>query len=287
MPEPPPSRIEAREKLLENLEDAAEWSLANRLRKCGEKIFIICTCCGARHEVQKRCDLKWCPTCQPLLARRTVERYAPVMSQIQWPLFVTLTTQNYANATDSREVRRAFTKLRRHRWWKRAVQGGVAQLEVSNRGKGWHPHIHALCDCRWLSVTVPSPRANATAEQFRAIARRACSEVAASFSDCLGGRRSSVKVRRVWRRDGGDISGAMREVLKYSVSPDTLNRPTKEVVECIHALDRTRNLVSWGTLYRRPELKRVKHPLACKCGSIGSFITENEVDHIARSSRRR
>lgn len=286
MPPTSPDRRALRERLLAELEDEGADDLAARLRKCGEEIGINCTACGAHHTVQKRCDLKWCPTCQPLLARRTVERFAPIMPRIQWPLFVTLTTRNYATADGAREVRRAFTRLRRHRWWKRAVAGGVAQVEVSNRGKGWHPHVHALCDCRWLSITVPSPRIGATTQQWKEAARRACEEVAAAWSDALGGRRASVKVRRVWRRDGGDITGAMKEVLKYSVSPDTLDRPVAEIIQCIRALDRTRNLVSWGNLYRRPELTRKKAPLACKCGAIGTFITDSAVDAIARCARR-
>jgi hypothetical protein len=205
-------------------------------------------------------------------------RYEPVMAAIQWPLFVTFTTRNYATADGARDVRRAFTKLRRHRWWKHAVRGGVAQIEVSNTGKGWHPHVHALLDCRWLSVTVPTPKAGATSDTWKRIATAACREVAEAFSDCLGGRKSSVKVRRVWRNDAGDITGAMKEVLKYSVSADSLaDRPIDEIVECIDALDRMRNLVSWGTLYRRPELKRKKHPLACECGKIGCFVPERMV----------
>jgi hypothetical protein len=207
------------------------------------------------------------------------------MSAIQWPLFVTFTCRNYADADGARDVRRAFTALRRHRWWKRAVRGGVAQVEVSNRGKGWHPHVHALCDCRWLAITVHTPRIGATTQQWKTAARAACAEVAAVWSDCVG-RRGSVKVRRVWRRDNGDISAAMREVLKYSVSPDTMDRPIAEIIECIRAMDRMRNLVSWGTLYRRPELKRVKAPLACACGAIGSFITDAAVDFICRQHRR-
>jgi hypothetical protein len=263
-----------RDHLAERLFDAEEFRLWNRIHKCGEKLWIVCTCCGRAHEVETRCDLKWCPSCQPLLARRTVTRYEPVLSHVQWPLFVTFTTRNYADAKSAREVRQAFTRLRRHRWWKRCVRGGVAQVEVSNRGKGWHPHIHALVDCRWLSVTVPEPKARIAPDRWKAVARAACSEVAAAWSDCLGGRKASVKVRRVWSRDGGDIVPAMKEVLKYSVSPDTLDRSIEEIAECIHALDRMRNLVSWGTLYRRPELKREKHPLACECGAIGAFMPE-------------
>jgi len=208
------------------------------------------------------------------------------MSQIQWPLFVTFTTQNYADATGAREVRRAFTRLRRHRWWKRCVVGGVAQVEVSNRGRGWHPHIHALVDCRWLAITTPQPARDTTSADWRKIATRACGEVRDAWSDALGGRRSSVKVRRVWRRDDGDITAAMREVLKYSVSPDTMDRPIREIIECIRALDRTRNLVSWGSLYRRPELRRVKRPLACECGAIGSYIPDRSVDAIMGAARR-
>lgn len=269
------NRKALRDELTERLFDAQEFRLWARIQKCGEKLWIVCTNCGRAHEVEVRCDLKWCPACQPLLARRTVERYEPVLSQIRWPLFVTFTTRNYATADSARHVRRAFTRLRRHRWWKRAVKGGVAQVEVSNTGKGWHPHIHALLDSRWLAVSIPEPGPGVVGDRFKVAARRACVEVADCWTDCLGGRRGSVKVRRVWSADNGSMVPAMKEVLKYSVSPDTLKeRPITEIAECIHALDRTRNLVSWGSLYRRPELKRKATPLACECGAQGCFTPE-------------
>jgi hypothetical protein len=273
----PGDRKEAREELKERLFDAEAFRQWNRIRRCGEVLWIVCTSCGRAHEVETRCDLKWCPSCQPVLARRTVERYAPVMPSIRWPLFVTFTCRNYADADGARHVRQAFTRLRRHRWFKDAVRGGVAQIEMSNRGKGWHPHVHALMDCRWFSITVPEPHgANARTELFKRAARAACNEIGEAWTDTLG-RKGSVKVRRVWKADDGDITKAMREVLKYSVSPDTLDRSTEEIIECIEAMDRMRNLVSWGSLYRRPELKRVKHPLACECGAIGSFTPEKFV----------
>lgn len=263
-----------RNQLAERLFAAGAFHHASRLGKCGEQLPLLCTSCGRTHLVERRCDLKWCPACQPVLARRTIERYQPVMSLIQWPLFVTFTARNYANAEGAREVRRAFTKLRRHRWWKKCVRGGVAQVELVNTGKGWHPHVHALIDCRWLAITVAPPRIRAGAQKFREIARTACGEVAAAWSDALG-RRGSVKVRRVWVRDGGNITDAMREVLKYSVTSETLERADSEVIAAIDALDRMRQLVSWGTLYRRPELKRPKRPLACECGAIGEYVPES------------
>lgn len=269
----------------DRLQDAGAARHAKRIGVCGEEIPIVCTACGRTHTVRRRCDLKWCPACQPLLARRTIDRFKPVMKLIRWPLFITLTCRNYANADGARNVRRAFTKLRRHRWWRRAVRGGVAQVELVNTGKGWHPHVHALCDCRWLSITVAPPAPRASQQRVKEIARAACAEVAAAWSDCLG-RRGSVKVRRVWVRDGGDISDAMKEVLKYSVTADTLERPDRDLIDAIDALDRMRQLVSWGSLYRRPELKREKRPLACECGAIGEFVPESVIRSIIRGSRR-
>jgi hypothetical protein len=198
----------------------------------------------------------------------------PAVSLVKWPLFVTFTAKNYPDAKSVRDVRRAFTALRRHRWWKQKVAGGVAHLEITNRGKGWHPHVHALLDCRWLSVTQPPPRIGQSAKDCGSIA---CREVADVWSDCLK-RKGSVKVRRVWARDDGSLEPALREVLKYSVKPDELTQMRgSQIVDVIDAIDRTRLLVTWGTLYRRPELKREKRPLACECGQIGYFVPEKFV----------
>lgn len=269
-------RRDERQKLLERLESEHEFELATRLRKCGQRLRLQCGECGTTREAETRCDIKWCPSCAPALSTRTLERYRGLCDSARWPLFVTLTIKNYESddANFLRPLRRAFGKLRRLRWWKRAVVGGVASIEITNTGKGWHPHIHALLDCRWLAVTVPEPQhvtADARAARFRAAAK----EVSEQWNLCTG-RKAGLKVRRIWKRDGGDPTEAAREVLKYSVKGSDLVGCAERIGPVLRMMEGTRLVTSWGSFFGHPANKRKrKEPCACgSCGETGTFVPE-------------
>lgn len=256
--------------------------LAARLDKCGQPLGMTCTACGHQKSIFTRCDLKWCPSCAPLLAHDKVTRYAPICAEFVSPLFVTLTVKNYSDRVGVRELRRAFTALRRQRWFKKCCLGGVASFEVTNTGKGWHPHIHALVDCRWLSITVNRPPPGSSNDAFRAAARRALNEVADVWSLAVG-RKGSLKVRAVFKRDDGDPTAAMREVIKYSVKPSDLIEADEPDV-LIRELSLSRNLVSWGSAYRHPTLRKPA-AVATKCECCNAERTFLPDDVIARICR--
>lgn len=261
--------VELREKLIKRLDREKRPDLASRLSKCGHPLTLRCAGCTAGRDVFTRCDLKWCPSCQRAIAARTAQRYAKIAEECQWPLFVTFTCEH--NCEDDvellRDVRRAHTKLRRLRWWKKAVVGGVISFEVTNKGaNGWHPHGHALIDCRWLAVNETTPARHATKDVWKRKATRACAEVAEQWSLCLR-RTGSVKVRRVYIGDDGSIGAAVHEVLKYSVKGSELVDVEEPIGGLIDVLDRTRLVCSWGSFFRHAAVKRErKAPAMCKCG---------------------
>jgi hypothetical protein len=207
-----------------------------------------------------------------------VKKYGPVVDTFTAPLFVTFTTQNFSahskKTTGLRETRRAFTRLRAQRWWKRTVRGGVASLEMTRRRKGWHPHVHALLDCTWLAITTPSPRPGLTKDQFKRLARIAAEELAAQWTLSLGGRPGSVKIRRVRVRENQTIADCLREVMKYSVTSESLDNITGKLGLLLDELSLTRNLVSFGSAYRHPALKKQPRdgkPCEC-CGAFGTYL---------------
>lgn len=223
---------------------------AAKLEKCGAELVLRCGTCGAPRRVGKRCDLKWCPSCQHALASRTVARYQAACAAIKWPLFVTFTTKNHDTITGAvRAVRRAFGKLRRLRWWRAAVRGGVAGVEVTNKGRGFHVHVHALIDCRWLAVRESPPGPLCKGDAFKRKAKAACTEVAEQWTLCMDGRPSSVKPRRVWTRDGGDIRAALAEVLKYAITTEDMDTIEEPVTPLLDEISRTRMVTSWGSCY--------------------------------------
>lgn len=156
----------------------------------------------------------------------------------------------------------------------------VTRLDAATRKKlklgadaGWHPHGHAILDCRWLSVTITPPATGADPATFTRKARGAVTEVADQWSLSLG-RKGGVKVRRVWRSTDGTITAAVHEVSKYSVKgSDLLNMP-EAIGPLIDVLDRTRLSTAFGDAYGRPETKRRRSaPAACPCG-CSSWIPE-------------
>jgi hypothetical protein len=52
----------------------------------------------------------------------------------------------------------------------------------------------------------------------------------------------------------------VRECLKYAVKGDELAECPGVIGPMIRELQKTRQLVSWGNCYRRPELKKPKYP---------------------------
>ena len=106
----------------------------------------------------------------PASARgRTADRYARIMQHVQWPLFVTLTAKHAeGDAMNIRQHRRAWGKLRRLRWFRSKVKGGVVAWEITQGDHGMHVHAHALFDCRWLSVNETAHASEQRANSGRA-----------------------------------------------------------------------------------------------------------------------
>lgn len=276
-------RASVREALRCRLVNDGDHDLAARLTKCGQTLNLLCTCCGQLKPVLTRCDLKWCPSCQPALSARTAARYEAITAECDWPLFVTWTTKNFDDNTLNfvRHVRRSFAKLRRLRWWKRRVQGGVASIEVTNIGNGWHPHVHSLLDCQWLAVDEAKPRIGASKAEWKNKARRVGMELAEQWSLCLA-RPGSVKVRRVWARDGGDSKPVTSEVLKYSCKGTDLVECEERPGSLIRMLDGCRLVTSWGTFYGHPATKRQhKAGAPCdKCGAKSAWLPEAAMEKM-------
>lgn len=278
-----------REAILEKLLAEERTDLAFRLQKCGRPLRLLCQCCQRPRDVLTRCDLKWCPSCQRALAARTADRYARISGALQWPLFVTWTVQHDRDDPVDliRHVRRSHTKLRRLRWFKRAIKGGVIAYEVTHGENGWHPHGHSLIDCKWLAVTIGAPQRRASRNEWQRRGKIAAKEVGEQWSLALG-RRGSVKVRRCWTDSSGGIGGAVHEVLKYSVKGSDLAKLEVPIAPLIDVLDRTRLVASWGSMYRHPAVKRQRGaPGMCECGSSDWLPEEVAMDQLTRARRRR
>jgi hypothetical protein len=276
-------RIADREMLLERLEEENATDLVRRLSKCGQPLNLCCTGCGRTREVFTRCDIKWCPSCSHAIAARTVAKYQSLVAEARWPLFITLTTKNYTEPS-VRPLRRAWGKLRRLRWFRRACLGGVVGFEATNNGKGWHWHAHGLVDCEWLAATVEKPARNAPKDLWISRGKAAAKEVGEQWSLCTQ-RPSSVKVRRVWTRDDGDVTKACMEVLKYSVTAASLINAPDAIAPALRQLDGTRLITSFGTFFGKGIKRKRNAPKMCQCG-CSDAIPEQFAPRVTSARRR-
>lgn len=269
---------EMRELLRAKLEEEEADDLVSKLAKCGEPLGLVCVDCGCQISSETRCKKKWCPVCARSISAKRVARFANCIAAMRQPLFLTLTCQNYSSLTPDpiRAMRRAFGKLRRLRWWKRCVRGGVAAMEITNRGKGWHPHIHAVLDAHWLSVTTMAPSPRDAIEVRRAKQKASAREVGEQWKLCID-RPASVKVSRVYRDPNNPRETIGVELLKYAVKGSDLVECEEPIAPLIRLLDTTRLITTFGTCFRLGKIEGEEEKQGCgcpECGAVGSITVE-------------
>lgn len=228
--------------LRRRLADEKETELLAKIAVCQEPLNLRCEICQTTVEIKQRCKRKWCPCCVRHLAGQRSAELQFIVERMQWPLFVTLTMRNVEDLSSGgvRHLRRAFGKLRHRRFWKDRVKGGIANVEVTNIGNGWHPHLHCVIDCRWLAIETKPPRARDSQAEKQAAFKSAAAELERHWAKCLKQETASVKVKRAFR---GTIT---KEVVKYSVKSSDLIECAGSVGDVIRALESTRLMTTFG-----------------------------------------
>lgn len=279
-----------RAQLLKRLDDEEADDLADKLRGCGEPFTLICTDCGERHTVEKRCRKKWCPVCARGISARRVAKYEHGVAKMQWPLHVTLTVRNPESIdTDfMRKLREDFGRLRRRVIWSKNVAGGVAGMEVTRKRQTWHPHLHSLVDCEWLATKTPKPERGASAAEVRDLCKRAQREMCRLWGEVVGQKSAHVWIRRIkGHRQPEILRKECAEVLKYAAKGSELAKCKGEVAPVIRMLDGCRLTTSFGSLYGQLRgAEPPKNPMQCEgCGISGLLIPAEMVDRMIRIHR--
>lgn len=274
-----------RERILKRLDDEEAEDLVEKLSRCGQPLRLHCTSCGRIHESETRCSLKWCPVCARKRAARLSGKYRKASALMTWPMHITLTRANTATISKEQidELKKAFTKLRERAIWRDNVVGGIKALEMTNTGKGWHPHLHILADCKWLSKQVPEPQGWHSRARKKELFQQASEELQREWSNCIGQLASSIKVRRC------DGATAVTEVLKYTMKGGDLADSPDEIAPAIRAISMGRVVSAFGSLYNmRAELKEEEKPsMPCPCcGAAKAWMPEDQVKAIMGASRR-
>lgn len=231
---------------------------ATKLEKC-HTIYTVaqCSSCKTVKKFPNRCDQLFCPECQPRLSsdrRKAVEWWARAVKQ---PKHVVLTVQNVPDFTREHvlQFKKWWRNLRRTKFARNWL-GGFYSLEVTNEGRGWHLHLHALVDAKWIDAL----------------------ELSAQWAKITGNMGRIVKVR--------DARGAdyLKEVTKYAVKGVQLAAwPAIDIATFIDAFNGPRTFGVFGDLYgKRTEfaewfkaLRLAKPKCECGCCDIWYF-TESQ-----------
>jgi len=244
--------------------------LAAKLDTCGQKTALVCTGCGGHHPIETRCNRRWCPVCSRKLAARRVAKYDRRLTRLQWPLWVTLTIQNSDDEAIVERLKAGWKAFRRKNIFKAHTVGGLWALEVTERGNGWHPHIHAMLDCKWLSASVPPPHPHDSTEQFYEKIDAAKAELSEEWGQCVG---RDWAVALAVRKSATTCS---RELLKYCVKGSDLLESLLPIAPMIRQIDSGRSISTFGTLREGrlpPEPDDDRPAVACtECGAEKSWI---------------
>lgn len=275
-----------RAKILERLEDENEDQLAALLRKCGQPLDLVCTSCGYHHHVETKCKQKWCPVCVRAIATKRSLKFSKAASMMDWPLHLTLTVQNITNEDQQfvRRLRRAFGKLRHRKIWKTNVRGGVAGIEVTNKGKGWHPHIHALIDCRWLAIKTTRPQQGESRATTKSKCTAAKREFTTLWKTIIKEKHGVCWIRRIGSDGGADCA---REVLKYAIKGGELATAKGKIGPLIHQLRQCRLTTSFGTMFGKLLVRDLdaKRPAICDgCGKQTEMLPDFLADNLIRKA---
>lgn len=207
---------------------------------------LYCRSCSYVHVGETKCNRKWCPSCAPKRANERARKLRLAVRLMQWPMHITLTMKNVpldeAPRALLRDLMKSFARLRRMKLWTQNVTGGVVSCEITDKGNGLHPHLHALIDCRWLALKTPEPWHGDDRETLRVKFRSAAQELQGAWAKCLGQEEPpSLWIRRA------DV-GAADEVLKYALKSEDALNCQHEIAPILRMMDAVRMVATFGSL---------------------------------------
>lgn len=146
-----------RHQIIAALEEARKPQIAERMSDCCSKLYLYRHQPTASYATRANsCGYRWCPNCGPvqvyMARRRVLENLPPPQHRLS---FLTLTQPAVLDRPLGeciRNIRTAFTRLRKTDLWHKYVSAGVYVLEITlNNQTGWyHVHIHAIIDARYI-----------------------------------------------------------------------------------------------------------------------------------------
>lgn len=118
--------------------------------------MVSCACVTRPIELKYNCDQSFCLNCSHRRKKRLRKRLLPFLdyhknnSQYKWR-FLTFSPRNYKNYEQGqKEIRKGWNKFIRRKYVSERIEGSFYVIEVTESGKGWNFHIHAIIYSRHL-----------------------------------------------------------------------------------------------------------------------------------------
>jgi len=111
---------------------------------------LYCEHCGDIKTAVMKCSDRTCEFCRKRIYYKLLKGWTNLIKGMRNPKLLTLTTVNVKELTksDVQNIRKAFSKLIRQKYYKERILGGLYVIEIKNIGKGWNIHLHALIDTK-------------------------------------------------------------------------------------------------------------------------------------------
>lgn len=117
---------------------------------------------GAHTMKKFRCDLRICPTCSEINAKRLKEKYAPHINKCKKARsiydyglrFLTLTISNQEDIGEGiTMLYQSITRLRRRKYFKERVNAGLGVIEMKvGFDNKWNIHVHLIIESTFLDM---------------------------------------------------------------------------------------------------------------------------------------
>jgi len=269
-----------KDRLWKRLMKEGREDLAVILDGCDQEIMLRCSECQTRLRGRTHCKKRWCPICAVSIAASRVEKFTAAVLKLRWPMHITLTISNEHDVSKEslRRVLHAFRKLRQRLAWSKTVRGGFASLEITNRGRGWHPHLHIIADCEWFGLTTAPPPSWWSRERKHAVYVAASTELGHEWSQVVKQDSASVRIRRKYGGEAGARSLAV-ETMKYTVKATDLVTCGGSAAAVIDAMTKVRLFRGFGSCFKLKLDEQVKEPCPCaECGALRSVMPESVVE---------
>lgn len=197
----------------------------NNLENCGSQAYFSRNCkTGDIRIVSHTCRLRWCPICAKSKSAWIGKVVSEWLKKQAHPKMVTFTIKHREMPlrTQIDFLYDAFKKLRRHKFFKKTLTGGVwfFQVKRSKTDGMWHPHLHCLVGGSFISKP----------------------ELIEAWQSVTGGSYI-IDIRGVFNPDR-----AADHVARYAARPAALsNLSLNSAIECMEALHGRRLCGVWGT----------------------------------------